>query len=181
MRAGFLRSNLVSLALLPERECAELARARDAIEAAVEGRAPTAWLPVELDVELSRAVQDQYGPERTRQWVKDALADSTSGPVLRPLFAALQALGFTPVRALERTPRIWSMIYRDCGTCEVTGASEGQGECVIRDLPAMLQEHWYLSGVAGGLEGLLDLAGADRALVSTRVEGNTAKLRARWG
>lgn len=164
MRGSQLQANLAALSGLgSSEEQAIRAAARGAVEQ-IEAAIAVTWLPLALDVELTDAVVAVVGHERMRDWAADAIERSTRGPLLRPILTALKALGMTPSRLLGRVPLGWSLIYRHCGALRVSTVDPRTVLIEHVDPPDSLHlPVTYLEGIAGTLEGLMRMSGAEHA------------------
>ncbi|MDQ3033619.1 MAG: hypothetical protein M3Y87_14465 [Myxococcota bacterium] len=160
MRASHLKSNLESLADLGvEHEQAVRSAVADVVRQ-IEESSRVAWLPLELDLELTDAVDRHVGRERMKRWGREAIARSAQGPLLRPLMLGLQAMGLTPHTALKRAPYAWTLIYRGCGDLEYQHAGEREIVLVHDRVPtAMLRSTSYLHGIAGAFDGAIEIGG----------------------
>lgn len=171
MRASHLKANVESLADLgPAAERAIRARCAEAIDT-IEDAVRTAWLPLEVDVELTGAVDQVCGRERLHRWSRDAIARSAQGPLLGPFLKTLTALGLTPHAALRLAPKAWTTIYRHCGDLRYERVGEREALLLQTDAPpVMLDGEAYLHGIAGAFEGAVEVAGAPetRAAIETR-------------
>jgi len=162
MRASHMLSNVESLDTLgpPDAEAIR-ERCREAI-AEIESAVRTAWLPLWLDVELTRGVEHVCGRERMLRWSRDAIARSADGPLLRPFMQGLRALGLNPHASLRLAPRAWDAVYRHCGALTYERVSEREAALVQRDAPALIVDvQTYQYGIAGGFEGAMELAGGE--------------------
>ena len=171
MRASHIDSNLHSLAALgPEREQAILEQVPEGVRA-VEESSRVSWLPLELDVQLTDAVERVCGRERMKRWARDAILRSSEGWLLRPVVVGLSALGLTPQGALKRVPTGWSLVYRDCGSLRYERADARGITLVHDDVPdAMLENLTYLEGIAGAFEGIAEIGGGARARSTVEVD-----------
>jgi len=171
-------ANVGSLDALSAAEAAEVRdRCREAI-AEIEAAVRTAWLPLSLDIELTRAVEQVCGRLRMREWSRDAIARSAEGPLLRPFLEGLRTLGLNPSTTLRLAPRAWDTIYRHCGalTFEPVGEREvaliqsGAPEIVLTSVP-------YQYGISGGFEGAMEIAGGLDVEVVPEADRGAARVR----
>lgn len=171
MRASHIDSNLRSLAALgEERQRAILAQVPEVVRA-VDTASRVAWLPLELDVQLTDAVERTCGREPMKRWARDAITRSAEGWLLRPVLVGLSALGITPEGALQRVPSGWPLVYRDCGEVHYQHADPHGITLVHSDVPAaMIESPTYLQGIAGAFEGVAEIGGARQVRSSVDVD-----------
>ncbi len=113
-----------------------------------------AWLPVECDVHITRAVVDVLGVRGNRRWSRDALLRSANGPLLKPILDGASApVGLTPHALYKVGPRAFGMIYRDLGEVRYEHIDPRHARIVHEAIPASLVDApWYLEGIAGAFE-----------------------------
>jgi len=113
-----------------------------------------AWLPVECDVDITRAVVDVLGVEGNRRWSRDALLRSAHGPLLKPILeGAIALFGLTPHGLYRVTPRGFAMIYRNIGEVRYEVVGDQHARIVHEAIPpSLLEVPWYLEGIAGAFE-----------------------------
>ncbi len=168
IRASQVHANLVALAQLgPDNE----RRVREAIAPAtlhaMQEVISAAWLPVELDIELTEAIARILGAETNRAWSRDGMVRSLKGGMLGPMFqGAVRILGLRPSSIYKFAPSAWKAVYRDCGTLSVTHGAELRAELSVEGVPGvMTASRTYFEGIAGALEGVLTVC---------RVQGSVA-------
>lgn len=151
MRASHIHSNLLELDTFGPELAARMKRRISAETLAAVGDASTvAWLPVEHDIEISRAVRDVVGIAGLRSWSLEAMARSAQGPLIRPLVDGASTLfGVTPHALYRMLPRGYGLVYRHCGENAYVQTGEASGVVTQTGVPALLFEHDYLEGTAG--------------------------------
>lgn len=180
MRASQIDSNLRSLAALgAERERAIREQLPDVVRA-VEQASRVAWLPVELDIRLTDAVERACGLERMKRWARDAIERSSEGWLLRPVVIGLSALGLTPDGALKRVPSAWPLVFRDSGRLHYEHADRHGITLVHSDVPAAIcRSPTYLESIAGSFEGVAEIGGAKQVRSSVEIERDRGLVRYR--
>ena len=155
----------------------------DVLEA-IETASPVAWLPVEVDVEITDCFFQVAGVERAGLAFRGALAEAIKRPLLRPLMdGALGIFGRNPAKILRWVPKAWSLIYRDCGEMRCTHADENSAALELRLLPhSIVHSRFYLRGTAASLSAFFDWLGIDGQVT---LEGpcstqRTAKFKLSW-
>ncbi len=161
MRASHVHANLRSLELMGQDQAQ---RVRDAVDPdvlrAIESATRVAWLPVELDLELSEAVDRILGPQALTDWSRLAMQDSFRGPLLGPVVdGAVRLFGLHPGRLAKVFPRGWTQIYRGCGDLK-TEPSGGDSVRISHVAPPELLRvsDVFHRSVAGAFSALFDVA-----------------------
>lgn len=98
------------------------------------------WLSADLDMDVTEAVHQVLGPERSAHFWKGSLLDVMETPLLKPLIdGAIAIFGLSPGNLLKWAPRIWEAIYRNCGTLTLTAAGTATAEVVYESIPPALR------------------------------------------
>lgn len=142
-----------------------------------------AWLPVECDVDITRAVVEVLGVSGNRRWSRDALLRSANGPLLKPILDGASALfGLTPHALYKVAPRGFGMIYRDLGEVRYEALGEQHARIVHEGIPeSLLAAPWYLEGIAGAFEaGYVFLGLEGDVQLSLDAAEHTAHYDVRW-
>lgn len=150
----------------------------------IETASRLAWLPIDLDVELTRAVFSVAGMGRAQEIFRHGMIASLDAPLLRPIRVAAGALFAGSIRdVLGWTPRVWSTIYRDCGAVALVERGPGSVDLNISGLPrSILAYPNYLLGTAATVEAVFDAFGVQGRidLIGPNLNESSAILRARW-
>ncbi len=160
MRASQMQQNIESLKKLgPETEAKVLAALPPEVIPAMQSEMKTAWLPLDLDVELTDAIQRVLGTKGVRDWARDAFSGSTSGPLLRPMLdGGLRIFGVKPARIFGLIPRGFDLLYKHSGTMRIESTSPTSLNVVHTSAPyEMTHSRPYLEGMAGAFDGLLEI------------------------
>lgn len=158
MRASQMLQNITSLKQFgPDVEAKIIAALPPRVIPAMQSEMKTAWLPLDLDAELTEAVHRVLGTKGVRKWASDALAGSTAGPLLKPMLdGGLRIFGVKPKRIFGLIPRGFDLIYKHCGKMEVKSDSPTSLRIVHTSAPyEMTHFRSYLEGMAGAFDGLL--------------------------
>lgn len=180
MRASHLASNVKALDALGDEASARIRERCAKPIATIEASIRTAWLPLELDVSLTGAVEEIAGLERARRWGRDAIAESGRGPLLGPILTALRRVGLSPHAALRRVPYGWTLIYRHCGAPRYERVDEGAAAIVVDGVPEAMREPSYLRGIAAALDGVVELGGGVETFTELSVDGDVVRFDCRW-
>lgn len=182
IRASYLKSDVDALAHLDagvERRVRE--RVPEVLRAAKEN-VGVGWLPVELDVRLTLAVEAEAGREGVHDWAKQGVLRAIESPLLGPIRAGLMRLGLTPHSALRRVPRGWTLVFRRCCTPEYAPSGDAAGELVLRACAPAFFVPAYLAGIGAAFEGIVEAAGGREAEVGLALDEptRTARYGCRW-
>jgi hypothetical protein len=184
IRASLLQANLAALDMLGTAAAARIRkRLGPQVIEAIEKAEGDGWLPVEHDVALTEAIEAELGRLATRAWARNAMLRTAEQPLLSPILrSARTVFGLTPHGILRVTPQLWNALYRDCGhlTYEREEARRARVE-LFDAAPAIARSTQYLEGVAGVLEGTLELAG-EKGHVAVAIDAIacTASFACRW-
>jgi hypothetical protein len=177
IRASYLQSSLAALARLDAREEAQVrARFGAAQIERVESAVRMSFLPLELDVALTEAVERVCGRPRALRWNADAVVYAARGPLLGPVRLALLRLGMTPHAALRQVPRAWGLVYHACGFLGYERCGETEARLVHLDVPELvLSSDAYPHGIAGAFEGVIEVGGG-RGSVQVELDRPRARI-----
>ncbi|HZZ84962.1 MAG TPA: hypothetical protein VFE30_10530 [Anaeromyxobacteraceae bacterium] len=120
-----------------------------------------AWLPVELDVEIARAVQTCLGTGEAKRWAAAALRRTIASPLLAPLRAvAVEVFRVTPGNFLKFATRGWALLFLNAGELELATLEPSGARLVLRPLAPELRSMPYLISLCGALQAVIEEAGA---------------------
>jgi hypothetical protein len=180
--AGFVQGTLAGL------EPAVGARVRARLEPetvrTLERSSRIAWLPIEVDVELTRAIYAELGAGRARELFRRNLSDAFDTPILRSLAqGALRLFGASPVRLFSWAPKAYAQIYRDSGEMRFEAGAPGSARLELTLLPpAIAESRDYLDGVAGSIAAGFDFMDLKGEVTVERFDppGRRASFRLAW-
>jgi hypothetical protein len=115
------------------------------------------WLPIEIELTLTRAIRSEVGDEGLRQWSSAALKRSLDSSLFRPLLdTAVRLFGLSPLGLFKMVPQGWKRAFRGAG--ELTVQPEGPGAVLVElvGLPAELQDRSFVLTIGTSLYALLD-------------------------
>jgi hypothetical protein len=180
--AGFVQGTLAAL----EPEVRERVRARLAPDTlgTLERSSRLAWLPIEIDVELTDAVYAELGAARAHALFRRNLTAALDTPILRSLaHGALRLFGASPERLFGWAPKAYMQLYRDAGAMRFESDGPGAARLELSLLPAAVAaSRDYLDGVAAAVAAGFDLMGVDGEVRIERLDpaGRRACLRLQW-
>ncbi|MFK7991969.1 MAG: hypothetical protein AB8I08_38485 [Sandaracinaceae bacterium] len=175
-----MRSNVASLGRLGD-DAEIVRRERHDVIRQIEASVRTAWLPVELDISLGHSVFRTCGLAGYLEYCRQAILESTRGPLLGPIRSALMRVGLGPAHALKRLPAGWDLIYRGAGQLVLEGTpKDGRGTMVLRGLPLAMRDNVYLRGIAASLDGVLIVTGGHATRSELTLSGDEAHFELSW-
>jgi len=162
MRAVHVRQNLEGVCDLGEDVDARVrAGLGEAQVAEIETAPRSKWLPIEVDVELSRLVHAHAGHQAFVDWSRAAMVASAETPLLSGFVrAGLRLFGGNPGSLIRLARRGYEQIFRDAGALSVEPRREDSVRVVGVDLPAQIvDEPLYLEGIGESIAALPLLVG----------------------
>jgi hypothetical protein len=155
-----------------------------ATRATVESAIPSAWLPIELDVDVMEAVARRLGPivaatlveARQREEVGSALFNGFVQSVLR-------VSGASPAVLLKQLPAGWKQLFRDCGWIEIVEVASAEGRILFHALPrACVASDAWMAALPVGLGMLYEIIGVKGSVEcrTRNVAEGSALIRFRW-
>ena len=168
--AGFVQGTLAGL----DPTSAKRVRARLVPETRdlLERSSRLAWLPIEIDVELTHAIYAELGAGRAHELFRRNLSAALDSPILRSLAqGALRLFGASPERLFGWAPKAYAQIYRDSGEMRFLPERTGVARLELSELPpAIAASRSYLDGVAGSIAAGFDLMGVKGEVTIERFE-----------
>lgn len=171
MRASYIKDNLAAVAACGPRVQSQLYAAIPDTIAEIQSAARVDWLPIGVDVALTRAVCELTGISGVRDWSRRAFLCAVEGPMLRPIVRAVVSLfGLSPATVLRRAPMGWQQIYQDCGLLVAVPLAHNHMRLRVEGARGpFLENQCYVEGTCGTFEGAVDLGGA-RGTVEAHVD-----------
>ena len=173
MRAAHTQSLLGSVRSL---NLVERAPVLDAVGPArlaeIDGAISVLWLPMDLHMKLSDAVQDTVGAERNRRIWRATMDVSYDRPLLHGFVSAAVALfGVTPASLFRQAARIYSHLTRDLGDLAFEATGSTSGRVPLRGFPASECRYiCYVEAFAGCLESTISVTRAIGMVTRTEVD-----------
>jgi hypothetical protein len=175
VRARHLKTTLSQVRLAPQRQ-AILAALPPGLEERIESAYGGDFLPLELDVELARAIRCGLTPDVHHEFCVGVVTRSFEGPLLGTLVqAALGMLGRDLRRLAGWIPKGWWLVFRGAGRWSIEVSAEApEVRLRLSGLPRMCtaEDHWAVATAASlsavcrlaGVSGRVALVGLDREL-----------------
>lgn len=181
MIGGLVRANLAMI----DRIDGDLGRRvrghmRPELVTLIEEASRLTWLPVKADVELTRSLFAVAGDHLARRTIRKAQKEAVSTPLLRPILQAAVRLNHDRLPGLIKwAPKVWTVIYRDCGMLVVESDAKG-GNFVFAGLPQIIMDTpVYVAGMAPAMEGLLEGMGTPGTVQVDSSYGRPSAIRIR--
>jgi len=180
-----MKSILEAVRDLPSQD-AERVRALVAPEIvqAVGDAVSVDWLPIEMNLAVTRAIHQALGDAAFYRFFRDMLHDSFSGPLLRVIVeAALRVFRFDAASFAGWVGRGWGQVFRSCGTWLVERVGDREARLRIESLPDVcLRDDVWLRSVAYSLDAfwLFARTTGECALTGKDLERRTATYRLAW-
>ena len=180
--AGFVQGTLGCVP--PAARAGVRARLAPETLAVLERSGRLAWLPIEVDVELTRAIYAELGAGRARELFRSGLSTALDAPILRSLVqAALRIFGANPARVFGWAPKAYAQLYRDAGAMRFEREEPGCARLELTELPApVAASRDYLDGMVGAVAAGFDVMGVKGEVTLERldVEARSACFRLVW-
>jgi len=115
------------------------------------------WLPIEIELTLTRAILAEVGEEGLRQWSSAALKRSLDSSLFRPLLdTAVRLFGLSPQGLFKMVPQGWKRAFRDAG--ELTVQPEGPDTLHVDlvGLPEELRDRSFVLTIGTCMYALFD-------------------------
>ena len=148
----------------------------------LESASRVGWLPLRVDVELTECFFEVAGEERALQILRDNMAHTFDSMVLKPLLdGAFGIFGRSPAKILRWTPKVWSLLYRDCGELTLAKSDDHSAVLEATNLPPELVANAdYMKGLAAAILGFFQVLGVDAECELQKLSGSKATLLVTW-
>lgn len=178
VRASFTQSALISADSLDGDLGAQIrAAVPPASLAQIVSTSRLDWLSADLDMDVTEAVTQVLGRERSAHFWRGSLLDAMDTPLLKPLIdGAIAIFGLSPGHLLKWAPRVWEAIYRNCGTMTVTSVSGTTAEIVLESIaPALRRSPDFIEALRASFETLFVLARTEGTVVIEEMDLGRAR------
>jgi hypothetical protein len=183
MSAEQLKENLFALLVLGNETASRILADLPPLHLRRIERAGRAeWLPIEIELTLTRTILAEVGEEGLRRWSSAALKRSLDSSLFRPLLdSAVRLFGLSPLGLFKMAPQGWRRAFRGAG--ELTVQPEGPAALQIDlvGLPEALQDRSFVLTIGTSLYALLDACKVDGEIrVVEPPPGVGARYQATW-
>jgi len=143
-----------------------------------------AWLPLEHNLVITRAIAESLGPKRTHEFFVELMLSTYRTPLLKSLVdAVLRRRGNDLAMMLQWVSKGFEVIFKDVGRWRVVEREESSACLEVNGLPASVtSDRVWLDTVCSSLSSLFSLAGVT-GLAQIReldLERGKAVIRLRW-
>jgi hypothetical protein len=154
------------------------------VPSAVRDAGLLGWLPIELNLICTRAVDERLGVERTHQFFRRLLLDTSDTPLLRGLVqSVLRVAVRDPGLYLPWISKGFELMFRDSGRFTIAERGVGTARIEMTGVPpeCLVDDVWPRS-VASALCALLDLTELEGACILEQInaEGGSMTVRITW-
>lgn len=160
VRAAFTRAALHEvLGMEPAVASHVRAALPPAAIATVLDAARNAWIPVDIDMDVTEAITAALGPERCKAFWRKGLVDTMESPILKPLLDGVVGMfGLAPESLMRWAPRAWEAIYRNCGTMTVLERGLRSARLSLDDItPALVRSGAFIEALRASCEAVFTL------------------------
>ncbi|MGH1343575.1 MAG: hypothetical protein ACRBN8_18605 [Nannocystales bacterium] len=144
----------------------------------------TSWIPLDVDIVLSHAVEATCGPRSDFERARQSLTASMDQKLLRPFIEGVRKVfGLSPKGMLKTSRRGWSSLYRDGGKPEFVDLGANAAALDFVEMPdAVLASEVYLRAISGAFHALLDLCGVQGEVFVEALDprARTVRFRLTW-
>ena len=148
----------------------------------VETAGPTAWLPAQLNVDLTHAVVDVLGPSESELFFRNMLSVVYDTSLFSGFVrGVVRLMGRDPGAYLKWIAKGYGLAFKDAGTWLVAERGDGHAVLELADLPPPFEgDEVWLSTVAASMGSLLDLAQKRGDSWLELLEDGRARIMLRW-
>jgi hypothetical protein len=185
VRAHYMQTFAREIERLPPRD-------RDAIRktvpeetwASIESAGLLGWLPLSVNLSITRAVSSALGRERAHVFFRQLLLGAAHTPLLRGLVqSVLRVAVRDPGLYLPWISKGFELMFRDSGRWTVLERDLGSASIEVKGLPAAcFADRLWVESVASSLCALLDLAQLTGDVALSEVDERTGRVvfRGTW-
>ena len=125
----------------------------------IDGLSTNAWLPVEHDRWLPRAIVGVYGREGAFEVWRSFIPSHVESPLLGPMFkTACRIFGVNPGTVAWLVPKGFGNVYRDVATPRLVERRDGFAEFALEDIhPDVCAVPEYILCFHATFQGLVDV------------------------
>jgi hypothetical protein len=140
------------------------------------------WLPIEIELTLTRAVLAEVGEEGLGRWSSAALKRSLDSSLFRPLLdSAVRLFGLSPQGLFKMAPQGWRRAFRGAGELAVQPNGPGALQVDLVGLPEELKDRSFVLTIGTCLYALFDACQvAGRVQVVAPPPGVGARYQVSW-
>lgn len=127
---------------------------------AVRDATPSAWLPLEMNVQLADIIATALGPQRSLAFFRAMVLREYETSLFKTFITGItRVMGVTPAVFVKFVARGWELVYRECGTFIPLEVGTTEARLLFRDLPEVcVQNQLWLDAVRSTFYSAFDLA-----------------------
>jgi hypothetical protein len=159
VRARHMKSFVEALSGLEDaRAPAILAATPPGMLETIEQATPSAWLPVELNVQLTELTTQTLADEAFDFYRRMMLAEYETSLFKSFVAMSIRLLGLAPSTFVKMTPRGWPLVFRRCGKFRALEQSTGYALLRVTELPEICtRNEVWLESVRAGFASAFEL------------------------
>ena len=125
----------------------------------VESCLPSAWLPIEMDVELTEHVSNVLGPTRAHLFYQNlTLGDYETSVFKSFIDMTVRLIGLSPSTYVKMVPHGFGLMYRDYGSFRALEREEDRARLLFSAIPAVcVRTPLWLESVRSSFHTAFDL------------------------
>lgn len=127
---------------------------------AVEDAMPSAWLPLEMNIQVADILATALGPERSLSFFRGMVLREYETSLFKTFIAGItRVMGVTPAVFVKVVPRGWELVYRDCGSFTPLDVDANSARLLFDELPELcVRNRLWLDAVRSTFYSAFDLA-----------------------
>lgn len=139
-----------------------------ATRTAIERALPLAWVPVDIDVEVTEAVARRFGLAEASSLVAARQREELGSPLFNTFLKTVMRIwGATPTLIVKQLPTGWKQLYSDCGTVTPLNSKPGESRMVLSGLPPVCTAaRAWMASIPTAFQAVCDTVG-----IKSTVEG----------
>jgi len=173
VKARHMQSLFAKIERLPEvARRAIRERTGDLALRQISEAATSDWLPLSLDLAVTRELQEVLGTEGAHRFFHDHQLEAFGSATFRMLVEGATTLfGLDPGSWARWVPRGWGLVFKDCGEWLVERSAPGTVDlALVRPPTCCLADAVWLQSLAWSLSAILDLAHVEGRFTLERVD-----------
>ncbi len=127
---------------------------------AVRDATPSAWMPLEMNVELADIIATALGPQRSQAFFRAMVLREYETSLFKAFITGItRAIGVTPAVFVKFVSRGWELVYQECGNFTPLEVGTTEARLLFDDLPDVcVQNQLWLEAVRSTFYSAFDLA-----------------------
>lgn len=123
----------------------------------IEQAGRTEWLPIAIELTLTRTILAEVGEAGLRRWSSAALKRSLDSSLFRPMLdTAVRLFGLSPSGLFKMVPQGWKRVFRGAGELTVQPDGPASLQVDLVGLPEEMRDESYLLTIGSSFHALFD-------------------------